>query len=141
MEPPLRHPDLIFRNTFEDLEYVVKELAKAMAQIESNATIWATCTICRLLINWPPFFVQMVFGILGGVGADLDNLMHMHTIANKLFGDDYENGRFAAGRHQMTFGTQAAMLGGNRGSARGQPVHWPQTVGQQPDQAKNPWHC
>ncbi|MEM1421324.1 MAG: 3-keto-5-aminohexanoate cleavage protein, partial [Pseudomonadota bacterium] len=61
----------------------------------------------------PPFFVQMVFGVLGGVGADLDNLMHMHTIANKLFGEDYEWSVLAAGRHQMPFATQAAMLGGN----------------------------
>ena len=55
----------------------------------------------------------MVFGILGGVGADLDNLMHMHTIANKLFGDNYEWSVLAAGRHQMPFTTQSAMLGGN----------------------------
>jgi uncharacterized protein (DUF849 family) len=61
----------------------------------------------------PPFFVQMVFGVLGGVGADLDNLQHMHTIAEKLFGDDYEWSVLAAGRHQMSFATQAAMLGGN----------------------------
>ena len=55
----------------------------------------------------------MVFGILGGVGADLDNLQHMHTIAEKLFGDSYEWSVLAAGRHQMSFATQAAMLGGN----------------------------
>jgi uncharacterized protein (DUF849 family) len=55
----------------------------------------------------------MVFGILGGVGADLDNLMHMHTIATKLFGDSYEWSVLAAGRHQMSFATQAAVLGGN----------------------------
>ena len=60
-----------------------------------------------------PIFVQMVFGILGGVGADLDNLMHMHTIANKLFGTDYEWSVLAAGRYQMPFTTQSALLGGN----------------------------
>ena len=55
----------------------------------------------------------MVFGVLGGVGPDLDNLMHMHTIANRLFGDSYEWSVLAAGRHQMPFATQSAMLGGN----------------------------
>jgi len=55
----------------------------------------------------------MVFGILGGAGADLDNLMHMHTIAQKLFGDSFEWSVLAAGRHQMPFATQAAILGGN----------------------------
>src|SRR5262249_18457243 len=44
---------------------------------------------------------------------DLDNLLHMHTIAGKLFGDSYEWSVLAAGRHQMNFATQAAMLGGN----------------------------
>jgi uncharacterized protein (DUF849 family) len=61
----------------------------------------------------PPFFVQMVFGILGGVGPDLDNLMHMHTIANKPFGNDYEWSVLAAGRHQISFTTQSSLLGGN----------------------------
>ena len=62
----------------------------------------------------PPFFIQMVFGILGGAGADLSNLMHMHTIADKLFGaENYEWSVLAAGRHQMPLATQSAMLGGN----------------------------
>ena len=51
--------------------------------------------------------------MLGGVGADLDNLAHMHTIAEKLFGDSYEWSVLAAGRHQMSFATHAATLGGN----------------------------
>jgi uncharacterized protein (DUF849 family) len=56
----------------------------------------------------------MVFGILGGVGADLDNLMHMHKVADRLFGaENYEWSVLAAGRHQMPFATQSAMLGGN----------------------------
>ena len=52
-------------------------------------------------------------GILGGVGADPDNLMHMHSIAQKLFGDDFEWSVLAVGRHQMPFATQAATMGGN----------------------------
>lgn len=55
----------------------------------------------------------MAFGILGGVGADPDNLMHMHTIAEKLFSNVYEWSVLAVGRHQMPFATQAAILGGN----------------------------
>ena len=60
-----------------------------------------------------PFFIQMIYGILGGAGADLDNLNHAHNVANRLFGDDYEWSVLAAGRHQMNFCTAAAMLGGN----------------------------
>lgn len=110
--------DFIFRNTFADIEYALKELG------EGHGTRFEfECYDLGHLYNlayvieqgWvkPPFFVQMVFGILGGVGADLDNLVHMHTIADKLFGNDYEWSVLAAGRHQMPFTTQAALLGGN----------------------------
>ena len=62
----------------------------------------------------PPFFVQTIFGILGGIGADLENLDHMRRIANKLFGEEnYEWSILAAGRHQMSFVTTGAIMGGN----------------------------
>jgi uncharacterized protein (DUF849 family) len=61
----------------------------------------------------PPFLIQGVFGILGGIGADVRNLAHMVTIADSLFGEDYVLSAFAAGRHQMEFCTQSALLGGN----------------------------
>ena len=110
--------DFIFPNTFKSIEYILRELG------ETHGTRFEfECYDLGHLYNlaWfvdkglvqPPFFVQMVFGILGGVGADPDNLMHMHTIAEKLFGGDYEWSVLAAGRHQMPFATQAAMLGGN----------------------------
>ena len=111
--------DFIFPNTFATIEYALKEVG------EGHGTKFEfECYDLGHLYNlaWfvdkgmvkPPFFIQMVFGILGGVGADLDNLMHMHTIADKLFGsDNYEWSVLAAGRHQMPFATQSAMLGGN----------------------------
>ena len=111
--------DFIFPNTFATIEYALKELG------EGHGTRFEfECYDLSHLYNlaWfvdkgmvkPPFFIQMVFGILGGVGADLDNMMHMHNIANKLFGEEnYEWSVLAAGRHQMPFATQSAMLGGN----------------------------
>ena len=110
--------DFIFSNTFATIEYALKNLG------EGHGTKFEfECYDLGHLYNlaWfvdkglvkPPFFVQMIYGILGGVGADLDNLMHMHTIANKLFGDDYEWSVLGAGRHQMPFSTQSALLGGN----------------------------
>lgn len=110
--------DFIFKNTFADLEYVVKELGQGHGtKFEFECYDLGHLYNLAWLIDqgWiePPFFVQMVFGVLGGVGADLDNLMHMHTITEKLFGDSYEWSVLAAGRHQMSFATQAAMLGGN----------------------------
>ena len=61
----------------------------------------------------PPFLIQGIFGILGGIGADPRNLSHMVTIADSLFGEDYVFSAFAAGRAQMTFCNQSALLGGN----------------------------
>jgi uncharacterized protein (DUF849 family) len=61
----------------------------------------------------PPFLVQGVFGILGGIGADVRNLSHMVTMADSLFGEDYVFSAFAAGKHQLEFCTQSALLGGN----------------------------
>jgi uncharacterized protein (DUF849 family) len=61
----------------------------------------------------PPFLIQGVFGILGGIGADPRNLAHMVTIADSQFGEDYLFSAFAAGRHQLAFCTQSALLGGN----------------------------
>src|SRR5690606_29168122 len=61
----------------------------------------------------PPLFVQTIFGILGGIGAEPENLMHMRTTANRLFGDDYRWSVLAAGRHQMPMCTMAATMGAN----------------------------
>jgi uncharacterized protein (DUF849 family) len=111
--------DFIFPNTFKTIRYAIETLGKG-----HGTRFEFECYDLGHLYNvkWfvdqsliePPFFIQMVFGILGGVGADLDNLMHMHTIADRLFGaENYEWSVLAAGRHQMPFATQAALLGGN----------------------------
>ncbi|MBT4939821.1 MAG: 3-keto-5-aminohexanoate cleavage protein [Rhodospirillaceae bacterium] len=111
--------DFIFRNTFKDIEWVLKELGEGhgvrfefecydMGHLYNLAHF-----VDRGLVK-PPFFVQTIFGILGGIGADIENLMHMRRIANKLFGEEnYEWSILAAGRHQMSFVTTGAILGGN----------------------------
>ena len=60
-----------------------------------------------------PLFIQFVFGVLGGIGADPENLTHMKRIADKLFGDSYRFSVLAAGRHQMPMISMAAAIGGN----------------------------
>lgn len=61
----------------------------------------------------PPFLVQGIFGILGGIGTDVRNMAHMVTVADSLFGNDYYFSAFAAGRHQMDYCTQSVLLGGH----------------------------
>src|SRR3546814_5860103 len=61
-----------------------------------------------------PFFIQFIFGVMGGIGPDLDNLMFMKRTADRLFGaESYHWSVLAAGKYQMPFITKAAMMGGN----------------------------
>ncbi len=111
--------DFIFPNTFKTIRYAIEKLGG-----DHGTKFEFECYDLGHLYNvkWfvdqglikPPFFIQMVFGILGGVGADADHLSHMHNTADKLFGaENYEWSVLAAGRHQMPFATQSAMRGGN----------------------------
>ncbi len=110
--------DFIFPNTFKTIEYALKNLGEVHGtrfefECYDLGHLYNLAYFVDKGLIKPPFFIQMIYGILGGVGADPDNLMHMHTIAQKLFGDEYEWSVLAAGKNQMPFGTQAAMLGGN----------------------------
>ncbi len=110
--------DFIFPNTFKTIEYALTELGEGHGtrfefECYDLGHLYNLAYFVDKGLIKPPFFIQMIYGILGGAGADPDNLMHMHTIAQKLFGDDYEWSVLAAGRHQMPFATQAATLGGN----------------------------
>ena len=110
--------DFIFPNTFKTIEYTLKELGDAHGtrfefECYDLGHLYNLAYFVDSGLIKPPFFVQMIYGILGGAGADLDNLAHMHSIAQKLFGDDFEWSVLAAGRHQMPFATTAANMGGN----------------------------
>ncbi len=113
-----RSRDFIFRNTFKDIESVLERLGEGCGtKFEFECyDIGHLYTLAHFLergLVKPPLFVQTIFGILGGIGADLENLHHMKRIADKLFGEQYQWSVLAAGRHQMNFITQAVLLGGN----------------------------
>ncbi len=108
----------IFRNTFRDIAQVEKSLGQ-----EHGVKFEHECYDVGHLYNLKfcmdtglfkaPVFIQFIFGILGGIGADLDNLMFMKRTADRLFGDNYQWSVMAAGAAQMPFATQAIMMGGN----------------------------
>lgn len=109
------HP---FINSFDKIEYVLRELGeKGGTRFEFECyDIGHLYTLAYFVdkgLVRPPFLIQGVFGILGGIGADHANLTHMVTIADKLFGDDYQFSAFAAGRDQFQFATHSAWLGGH----------------------------
>ena len=110
--------DFIFRNTFKDIEYVLKELGEGCGtrfefECYDVGHLYNLAHFLERGLVRPPLFVQTIFGILGGIGADHENLMHMKRIADRLFGTDYQWSVLAAGRHQLNFVSMAAMMGGN----------------------------
>ncbi len=110
--------DLVFKNTPRDIAHVIGEMgAKRGARFEFECYDVSHLYMLRHFADRglaePPFFIQFVFGVLGGIGADPENLDHMKRIADKLFGDDYRWSVLAAGRHQIPFATMAAAMGGH----------------------------
>ncbi|MFS2204126.1 3-keto-5-aminohexanoate cleavage protein [Variovorax sp. Varisp36] len=109
--------DLIFRNTFRDIEY-------ALAQCASNDTRFEfECYDVSHLYNLAhfaerglvkaPFFVQTVFGILGGIGSHPEDVLHMKRTADRLFGDDYRWSVLGTGKDQLRLAAMSASMGGN----------------------------
>jgi uncharacterized protein (DUF849 family) len=110
--------DFVFRNTFKDIEFILKELGEGYgARFEFECyDVGHLYNLAHFLdrgLVKPPLFVQTIFGILGGIGADPENLVHMKRIADRLFGDQYLWSILAAGWHQMPFITMGALMGGN----------------------------
>jgi uncharacterized protein (DUF849 family) len=110
--------DFIFRNTFRDIRYILETMSDAGTKFEHECyDVGHLYNLAYFLENRlvkPPLFIQLIFGILGGIGADLDNLMFMKRTADRLFGPaNFQWSVLAAGRHQMPFLTQAALMGGN----------------------------
>jgi uncharacterized protein (DUF849 family) len=110
--------DFIFRNTFADIERLLRDLGEAHGtrfefECYDVGHLYNLAHFVDRGLVKPPMLVQTIFGILGGIGADHENLVHMRRIADKLFGEDYEWSILAAGRHQMPFITQGAIMGGN----------------------------
>ena len=110
--------DFIFRNSFRDIAYILETMSDLGTRFEHEcydlSHLYNVAHFLDRGLIKPPFFLQLIFGILGGVGADLENLMVMKQTADRLFGrETYQWSVLAAGRHQMPFLTQAALLGGH----------------------------
>jgi len=108
--------DWIFRNTFKDIETILERLGKGHGtkfefECYDTAHLYTLAHFLDRKLVTPPLFVQSIFGILGGVGADTENLIHAKRIADKLFGDQYQWSVMASGRHQIPFIAMGAING------------------------------
>jgi uncharacterized protein (DUF849 family) len=110
--------DFIFRNTFRDITRVVEVMGKGHGtrfefECYDIGHLYNLAYLMDQKVVEGPLFVQSIFGILGGIGADHQNLVFMKETADRLFGDQYVWSVLAAGRHQLAFTTMAGILGGN----------------------------
>lgn len=107
----------IFKNTFADIEYILTKCAENGTRFEIECyDIGHLYTLAHFAdrgIVKPPFFVQSVFGLLGGIGAHPEDVAHMRRTADRLFGDQYRWSVLGAGRNQMPVAAIAAAMGGN----------------------------
>jgi uncharacterized protein (DUF849 family) len=109
--------DLVFRNTFKDVEYALRTCAGNGTRFEFECyDVGHLYNLANFLdrgLVHRPLFVQSVFGILGGIGTHPEDVMHMKRTADRLFGGDYRWSVLGAGRKQFPIVALAAAMGGN----------------------------
>jgi len=109
--------DLVFRNSFQDIEYVLETCYGNGTRFEFEcydiSHLYNLAHFADRGLVKAPFFVQSVFGLLGGIGAHPEDVMHMKRTADRLFGSDFRWSVLGAGANQFRVATQAATLGGN----------------------------
>jgi uncharacterized protein (DUF849 family) len=109
--------DLIFRNTFEDLETILPVFDDhgTMPELEvyDVGHLYNAKHLLDRGILSTPLHIQFVMGIHGGIGASAKNLTHLVDVADDLFGDDFSFSVIGAGRNEFPLGTQGVSMGGN----------------------------
>lgn len=109
--------DNIFKNTFYDQDRIFKIMRENGTKPELecydvghlyNTAYWAD----KGLID-PPFWLQLILGIMGAIQPAVENLVFMKNTADKLFGKDYIWSALPTGRHEFSLCTVAAVMGGN----------------------------
>lgn len=109
--------ELIFKNTYRDMAYVLEKLGSLGTRFEfecyDTAHLYNLAHFVERGLVKPPFFIQTVFGILGGIGNHPEDVMHMKRTADRLFGADYQWSVLGAGNKQMSVAAMSAAHGAN----------------------------
>ncbi len=113
----LGNKDLVFKNTFADIERILRTCGDQGTRFEfecyDTAHLYNLAHFLERGLVRPPLFIQSVVGLLGGIGADVEDLLHMRRTAVRLFGDQFEWSTLGAGAAQIRVGTIALALGAN----------------------------
>lgn len=109
--------DLVFRNSFQDIEYILGTCYENGTRFEFEcydiAHLYNLAHFADRGLVKPPFFVQSVFGLLGGIGTHPEDVLHMKRTADRLFGNNFRWSVLGAGASQLRIAAQSAALGGN----------------------------
>ena len=109
--------DLVFRNSFKNIEYVLETCYGNGTRFEFEcydiSHLYNLANFADRGLVKAPFFVQSVFGLLGGIGAHPEDVWHMKRTADRLFGEDFRWSVLGAGSSQYKIATQSATLGAN----------------------------
>jgi 3,5-dioxohexanoate:acetyl-CoA acetone transferase len=109
--------DLVFRNTFKDIEFVLRTLSDCGTRFEfecyDTSHLYNLAHFLDRRLVHAPLFIQTVFGILGGIGPHPEDVLHMKRTADRLFGSQYKWSVLGAGKNQLAIAAQAAAMGGN----------------------------
>jgi uncharacterized protein (DUF849 family) len=109
--------DLVFRNSFKDIEYVLQTCYDNDTRFEFEcydiSHLYNLAHFVDRGLVKPPFFVQSVFGLLGGIGNHPEDISHMKRTADRLFGEQFRWSVLGAGAGQLRVAAQAAAMGGN----------------------------
>lgn len=108
--------DGIFKNTFKDIKYILQTLGEGHGtrfecECYDLGHLYNLAYFADMGLLKPPFLVQTIFGVMGAMGADAENVLVMKQTADRLLGKDYVWSLFAAGKNQMGFGTMGAVMG------------------------------
>jgi uncharacterized protein (DUF849 family) len=106
-----------FRNTLGDIEHILRSCAECGTRFEVECYdighLYTLAHFVERRLIQPPFFIQSVFGILGGIGSHAEDVMHMKRTADRLFANDYQWSVLGAGAAQMRIASMSATMGCN----------------------------
>ncbi|WP_322008757.1 3-keto-5-aminohexanoate cleavage protein [Paraburkholderia sp. J12] len=108
---------MVFKNSFKDIEHILRRCSDHGTRFEFECYdighLYNLAYFVERQIIKPPFFVQSVFGLLGGIGAHPEDVAHMYRTAQRLFGSDLVWSVLGAGKGQMRLAAFSALNGGN----------------------------
>lgn len=109
--------DIVFRNTFKDINYIIKTVTEFGTKFEYECYdvghLYNLAHFAERGVIKPPFFIQFIFGVMGGIGADEESFNFMKQTADRLFGNNYIFSVLGAGKHQFPMCELSLKSGGN----------------------------